>query len=162
MFVRDMRCCSVVTVIVDVFVVCLHVVFWSSGFYHLQFKGSLRGWHRRVRTRSHNNFKIALQQLILDKTKKRLWASAVWLKRWLGWCGDPTPASGSLNQCLFRWKIMDPRYHFLHGWSFTKMYHWPHRMVEQVHFVVHEAIIEELYMEQTNSTNFAINFEVME
>ena len=36
MFVRDMRCCSVVTVIVDVFVVCLHVVFWSSGFYHLK------------------------------------------------------------------------------------------------------------------------------
>ena len=35
-------------------------------------------------------------------------------------------------------------------------------MVEQVHFVVHEAIIEELYMEQTNSTNFAINFEVVE
>ena len=36
MFVREMRCCSVVTVIVDVFVVCLHVVFWSSGFYHLK------------------------------------------------------------------------------------------------------------------------------
>ena len=35
-------------------------------------------------------------------------------------------------------------------------------MVEQVYFVVHEAIIEELYMEQTNSTNFAINFEVIE
>ena len=34
-------------------------------------------------------------------------------------------------------------------------------MVEQVHFVVHEAIIEELYMDQTNSTNFAINFEVI-
>ena len=36
MFVRDMRCCSVVTVIVDVFVVCLCVVIWSSGFYHLK------------------------------------------------------------------------------------------------------------------------------
>ena len=36
------------------------------------------------------------------------------------------------------------------------------RMVEQVYFVVHEAIIEELYMEYTDSTNFAINFEVME
>ena len=36
------------------------------------------------------------------------------------------------------------------------------RMVEQVYFVVHEAIIEELYMEYTDSTNFAINFEVIE
>ena len=31
MFVRDMRCCSVVTVIVDCFMVCLHVVICSSG-----------------------------------------------------------------------------------------------------------------------------------
>ena len=36
------------------------------------------------------------------------------------------------------------------------------RMVEQVYFVVHEAIIEELYMEYTDSANFAINFEVIE
>ena len=35
-------------------------------------------------------------------------------------------------------------------------------MVEQVHFVVYEANIEELYMDQTNNSNFAINFEVME
>ena len=35
-------------------------------------------------------------------------------------------------------------------------------MVEQVHFVVHEAIIEELYMEYTDSTNFALNLEVIE
>ena len=36
MFVRDMRCCSVVTVIVDCFMVCLHVVICSSGFYHIK------------------------------------------------------------------------------------------------------------------------------
>ena len=57
-------------------------------------------------------FSCYIKHLIMVKKKFRL----VW-----GCPSNPAPASGSLNQCLFRWKIMDKRHHFWRCWSFTKI-----------------------------------------